>query len=232
MVRDACQVPSALVPAARDSRPGGPARRRPPSSMSENTGVQVGGHPLLGEVQRVGAGQQREQPALVHAVVEQHLLRARARVAELAALVGVLHRDRQRHLGGVDRRPADAHPALHQGAEHGEEATVGVLDVGEVAAVLGDHGVPVEQVGARHPHAVEPQPAVVHAVEADLGTAVLDADAGHRRRPRSSRMRTTNACTPCDSSPSDQLGEHHRVARRAARRCRCSPCGPGRRGCR
>ena len=41
--------------------------------------MQVRGDPLLGEVQRVGAGEQREQPALVHAVVEEHLLGVRAR---------------------------------------------------------------------------------------------------------------------------------------------------------
>ena len=60
--------------------------------------MQLGGDALLGEVQRVGARQQREQPALVHAVVEQQLLLAGAGVAELAAVQGVLDRDRQRDL--------------------------------------------------------------------------------------------------------------------------------------
>ena len=36
--------------------------------------MQLAGDDLLGEVQRVGAGQQREQPPLVHAVVEEQLL--------------------------------------------------------------------------------------------------------------------------------------------------------------
>jgi hypothetical protein len=36
--------------------------------------VALAGHDLLREVQRVGVGQQREQPALVLAVVEQQLL--------------------------------------------------------------------------------------------------------------------------------------------------------------
>ena len=90
--------------------------------------MQVGRHPLLGEVQRVGRRQQREQPPLVHAVVEQHLLLAGAGVAELAAVLGVLHRDGQRDLGRVDAGAADADPALHERAEHREEAAVGVLD--------------------------------------------------------------------------------------------------------
>ena len=67
----ACQVPSALVPAARDSS----SRRACSSSATpEKTSCSCGGDDLLGEVQRVGPRQQREQPPLVHAVVEEQLL--------------------------------------------------------------------------------------------------------------------------------------------------------------
>ena len=131
MVRVACQVPSALVPAARDS-----SSRRVFSSLSgagEDV-VQLGGDDLLGEVQRVGAGEQREQPALVHAVVEEQLLLVLAGRLELAPLQAVLDRDRQRDLGRVDAGAADAHPALHQRAEHREEPLVGVLDLALVDA--------------------------------------------------------------------------------------------------
>jgi len=147
----------------------------------------------------------------VHAVVEQHLLGAGPRVAELATVVGVLDRDGQRHLRGVDAGAAHAHPPLHERAEHREEAPVGVLDVGEVAAVVGDHGVAVEKVGARDPHAVEPDPAVVDAVEADLRAAVLDPHARHRP-----------ALVVADAydegvhavrlAAEHELGEHHGVA--------------------
>ena len=61
----------------------------------EKTVVQLAGDDLLGEVQRVGAGDQREQPALVHAVVEQQLLRAAPGGVELAAAGGVLDGDRR-----------------------------------------------------------------------------------------------------------------------------------------
>ena len=135
---------------------------------------------LLAEVQRVGLREQGQQPALVHAVVEEQLLLVGVGWAELPALVGVLDRHGERHLAGADAGATDADPALDQGAEHGEEAAVDVVDVGEVAPVLGDLGVPVEHVGARHPHAVEPEPSVVHAVEADLRAVVLDAHAVER----------------------------------------------------
>ena len=57
---------------------------------------------------------------------------------------------------------------------------VRVLDLRLVLAVLGDVGVPVEQVGARDPHAVEPQPPVVDAVQADLRAVVLGSYAGQQ----------------------------------------------------
>ena len=124
--------------------------------------------------------QQRQQPALVHAVVEEQLLLAAVRRAELATQVGVLDRHREGDLARGDAGAADADPALDQRPEHREEAAVDVLDVGEVAAVLGDVRVAVEHVLAGHPDAVEPQPAVVDAVEPDLGAVVLDPDAVER----------------------------------------------------
>ena len=69
------------VPGAERLRAGGTRLERAPGELrvplvldvAEHL-VQVGRDALLREVQRVGAGQQREQPALVHAVVEQQLL--------------------------------------------------------------------------------------------------------------------------------------------------------------
>ena len=137
----------------------------------------LAGHDLLREVQRVGRREQREQPALVLAVVEEQLLLVLAGRLELAALEGVADRDRQRHLARVDPGAAHADPALHQGAEHGEEAPVRVLDLARVGAVLRDVGEPVEQRLPRHPDAVEPELAVVDAVEPHLEPVVLDPDA-------------------------------------------------------
>ncbi len=139
--------------------------------------MQLTGDDLLGEVQRVGAGDQREQPPLVHAVVEEQLLLGVRGRLELAAAYGVLRRDRQRDLARVDAGAAHADPALHEGAEHREEAAVGVVDLALVDTRGRDVGEPVEQRLARHPHAVEADPAVVDAVEPHLAAVVLDVDA-------------------------------------------------------
>ena len=88
----------------------------------------------LGEVQRVGLRQQRHQPALVGAVVEDRHLLARP-VAELAPPQPVADGDRQRGLGGADRRAGDAHPPLDERPQHREEALVGVLDRARVHAL-------------------------------------------------------------------------------------------------
>ncbi len=140
--------------------------------------VQLAGQDLLHEVQGIRAREQRKEPTLVQAVVEQQLLVVLAGRLELAPLQRVLRRDRQRHLGRVDAGAADTYAALHEGAEHREEAAVGVVDLALVAA-LGRHvGEPVEQGSARHPDAVEPDPPVVDAVEAHLRAVVLDPYAG------------------------------------------------------
>ena len=169
-----------MVPAARDSssrRTSGVASPRRRDGPAEDV-VALAGHDLLREVERVGAGEQREQPPLVLPVVEEQVLLARGRRLELAAHEAVADRDRHRDLGGVEPAAADADPALDQGAEHREEPPVGVVDVADVGPVLLDVGEPVEQRGARDPDAVEPDPAVVDAVEPHLQAVVLDGDAG------------------------------------------------------
>ena len=131
----------AAVPGAERLGAGGQRLEGAPLTVRRVGGrehvVQLGEQLLLGEVQRVGLGEQRQQPALVHAVVEEQLLLVGVRRAELPALVGVLDRHGERHLARRDAGATDAHPALDQGAEHREEPPVLVLDVGDVAAVLG-----------------------------------------------------------------------------------------------
>ena len=126
----------------------------------------------------VRLGEQREQAALVLGVVEDHDLVGGRGGVELAALVAVRDRDRQADARGRDRGAVERDAALHQRAEHGEEAAARARDGRRVRAVLRDVAVPVEQVGPRDPHVVEPQPAVVDAVEAALEPVVLAADAG------------------------------------------------------
>lgn len=140
--------------------------------------MQLRAHDVLREVQCVRTRDERQQSALVQTVVEEQLLpRVRGRF-ELPASYGVLRGDHEGDLGGADPGAADTDPALHQGAEHGEEAAVGVLDRALVDAFGGDVGEPVEQRLAWHPDAVEPDAAVVHAVEAHLAAVVLDPDSG------------------------------------------------------
>lgn len=142
--------------------------------------MQVRAHHVLGEVQRVGAREERKETALVHAVVEQQLLLGVRRRLELPSAQRVLRRDRQCHLGGIDGAAADTDPSLDQGAEHGEEAAAGVLDRALVLALRGDVGEPVEEGLARHAYAVEPEAAVVDTVETHLAAVVLDPDARRR----------------------------------------------------
>ena len=78
------------VPGAHRLRAGGARLQCPASELGGTLVGDVGEHPvqigrdaLLCEVQRVGAGEQREEPPLVHAVVEEHLLLTGAGVAEL-----------------------------------------------------------------------------------------------------------------------------------------------------
>ena len=60
---------------------------------------------VLGELQRVGAGHQRQQPALMHQVVHDHDFTLVVGGAELAALQAVAHRDVQRHPRGRGGMP-------------------------------------------------------------------------------------------------------------------------------
>ena len=143
-------------------------------------GVQVLDEPVLRERQRVRLGQRDQQPPLVRAVVHQQRFLLGAGGAELAPLERAADRDRQRHLRRADRRAADADAALDERPEHREEAPRRVLDRAEVGAVLVHLRELVEQVLARDTHLVEPQAAVVDAVEARAS----------RRSPRSARRRT------------------------------------------
>ena len=129
---------------------------------------------LLGEVQRVRRRQGGQQLALVGQVVEHHHLALGAGGAELTAGGAVAQRDLQGDLGGRPGGTADAHPAAHQRAEHGEEPARGVLDGRGVGAVHRHLRVAVEQGVPGHGDVVEGQPSVVDAVEPGLGAVVGD----------------------------------------------------------
>ena len=80
------------------------------------------GHQLvLGELQRVGPGDQREQPALMHQVVHDDDLIVAVGCLELPALQRISGRDVQRHPGRRPGAAADRDAAPDQGAQHGEE---------------------------------------------------------------------------------------------------------------
>ena len=126
---------------------------------------------------RVRGRELREQAALVALVVEQHLLVGVARGVELPALVAVGDRDRERHGRRRRRGAVERDAALHERAEHREEAAPGARDRARVGAVLGDRAVAVQQVLAGDAHVREVQAPVVDAVEAALEAVVLAADA-------------------------------------------------------
>ena len=67
--------------------------------------------------------------------------------------------------------------------------------------MLVDVAVAVEQVGPRHPHVVEGEPAVVDTGQAGLGAAVADGHARASAAPESSRIGTRTQCTPWLSPP-------------------------------
>ena len=108
---------------------------------------------VVREELRVVLGEQRQQAALVLAVVEQHDLVAAGSGVELAALVRVGEGDVQRERGAGRRGAVERHAALHERAEHREEAAAGGRDVARVRAVGGDVAVAVEEVLARDAHA-------------------------------------------------------------------------------
>ncbi len=142
-------------------------------------------------------------------VVQQHHLSAAVGAGELAAGLAVADGDRQRRLRRRARAARHTDPALHQGAQHREEPPVGVVDGAGVGAVRGHVTVPVEQRGARHPDVVEPQAAVVHAVQPRLGAAVLDAHPRYRPpRPVADRYQQRVHAVPLPTR--DELREHHR----------------------
>ena len=168
--------------------------------------VQARHQALLREVQPVGRGERGEEAALVRPVVQQQHLGAAGR-AELAPGERVPDGQVERDLRRADRRAADAHPALDQRPEHDEEALGRVLDRAEVRPVLAHLGVAVQQRRARHAHAVERDPAVVHAVQPQLRPAVLDRDPGEHRAvlvAQRDEQRVHAARLAAD----DELGEH------------------------
>ena len=118
-------------------------------------------------------------------------------------------RDRQRRLGGADRRAPHAHPSLDERAEHREEPAVGVLDRAAVLALRGDLGVAVEQGVAVDADPVEAQAPVIDAVQAQLLAAIGDLDPGERRAVVGAdrdQQRVHAARLAAD----DQLAEHRR----------------------
>ena len=157
--------------------------------------VERGEQVLVREPGGVRLREQREQAALVLGVVEDDDLVGGRRAVELAALVAVGDRDGQADAGGRDRGTVERDAALHERAEHREEAAAGARDGRRVRAVLVDVAVPVEQVGARDADLVEPEPAVVDAVQAALEPVVLTADAraGTPSCPRRGSGRRTRA---------------------------------------
>jgi len=195
------------VPGADRLQPGGHRLELAPLDpvVAEVLG-EVGHQLLLREVQPVGGGQVREQAALMRAVGHHCHLLAVGR-AELAARHRVPHRDGQRDLGGVDGRAADADAALDQRAEHREEPLARALDVGVVDALLAHRGVAVEQRVAWHAHAVEPDAPVVDAIEAQLGAAVLDPDAG-QHLALAGAQRHEQRVDAAFLAADDQLREH------------------------
>ncbi len=133
---------------------------------------------VLGEAERVGAGQQRQQPALVGQVVEQQDAVAAAGGRELTALQRVPGGDREAAAGRDPGAGRDADPATDQRPEHGEEAPARRFDHRGVAALLVHAAVAVEQHAARHPHVVEPDRPVVDAHQAALVALIGGGDAG------------------------------------------------------
>ena len=131
----------------------------------------------MGERHRVRGGEARQQTALVTLVVEQHDLAVADPVGELATLGGVTDGDGQGELGRDGGGAIQRDPALHEGADHGEEAATGARDRRAVHAVLVDIPVAVQQIGPRDADAGEVQAPVVDAVEPALEAIVLAADA-------------------------------------------------------
>ncbi len=75
---------------------------------------------------------------------------------------------------------ADGDATADEGADGGEEPRGRVGNFRRVGAVGGNLGETVEHLDAGDLDVVEPQPAVVHAVHAELLAVVLDADAWQR----------------------------------------------------
>jgi hypothetical protein len=99
--------------------------------------------------------------------------------------------------------------ALHERAEHREEAASGTRDLGRIGAVGCHVAVAVQQVEAGHAHVVEREAAVVDAVEAALDAVVLALDAGEHRRLADRHEEAVHAVV---HAARDELREHRRGA--------------------
>ncbi len=91
-------------------------------------GVELDQELVVREVHGVGRREARQQPPLVTLVIEDDLLVGLARGRELAALVAVGDRNRERHGRHRGGRTIERNATLHERAEHGEEATTGAVD--------------------------------------------------------------------------------------------------------
>ena len=113
-------------------------------------------------------------------VIHQQVFLHLDAVVELAPFQRMLYGNGQGELGTSESRPGHADTPADQGAQHGKKALVGIFDIGAVAAIPGDFPVFVQQVLAGNGYLVEPYLSVVHAVESQFITIVLDGDAGQQ----------------------------------------------------
>ena len=130
------------------------------------------------ELRRVGLGDQRDQPPLLVGVVHNNGLGLEGVGGELPPAQSVADGNGQGGFSGRHPRARYAHAPAHQRPQHREEAAARVLDLGVVIPFLRDPPELIQQVLHRYADLVEPQTPVVHPVQAQFVTVVLDGDAG------------------------------------------------------
>ncbi len=114
-----CQVATALRPAASAST----SRCSLAARLVQDRDV-LRGEVVVRRLQRVRLGDRRQQPALVGEVVHQRGVHVQPG-AELAPALAPADGDRQRVARDREPGAGDADPALHQRADHREEAGAG-----------------------------------------------------------------------------------------------------------
>ena len=124
-------------------------------------------HFLVSEDLSVGAGNQRDQPALVPAVIEQCGLLTIAAV-ELLTSKGVPDGNIQSELLGICNSTGQRHSTLHQCTQLSEETASLVLDAGGVGAVRLNICIAIEQVGPGNANLVEVKTTIVDSIEPTL----------------------------------------------------------------